>query len=158
MATLLEQARTSGKALGLLLVDIDHFKSVNDTHGHAVGDEVLRAVANRLSRHLRGFDTVARWGGEEFVVVMPEANLQVASSVAERLRRKVASGPVAVSNGAAELTVTVSIGVAVTGPGTETMDNLLRAADEAMYAAKRGGRNRIATTEDMSPRPVAANS
>ncbi len=158
LSTLIEQARTSGKSLGLLLVDIDHFKSVNDTHGHAVGDEVLRAVANRLSRHLRGFDTVARWGGEEFVVVMPEANLQVASSVAERLRRKVASGPVAVSNGTIELTVTVSIGVAVTGPGAETMDTLLHAADAAMYAAKRGGRNRVGTTEDMSPRPVAANS
>lgn len=158
LSTLFEQAKTSGKSLGLLLVDIDHFKSVNDTHGHAVGDEVLRAVANRLSRHLRGFDTVARWGGEEFVVVMPEANLQVASSVAERLRRKVASGPVAVSSGAAELTVTVSIGVAVTGPGIETVDNLLNAADAAMYVAKRGGRNRVATTEDMSPRPVAANS
>jgi two-component system, cell cycle response regulator len=119
---------------------------------------VLRAVANRLSRHLRGFDTVARWGGEEFVVIMPEANLQVASSVAERLRRKVASGPVTVSGETTELTVTVSIGVAVTGQGISTLDDLMRAADAAMYVAKRGGRNRIASLEDLSPRQVAANS
>jgi two-component system, cell cycle response regulator len=158
MATVLEQMTAAHKPLGLLLVDIDHFKSVNDTHGHAVGDEVLRAVANRLSRHLRGFDTVARWGGEEFVVIMPEANLQVASSVAERLRRKVAGGAVTVSGPVGELTVTVSIGVAVTGQGISSLDDLMRAADAAMYVAKRGGRNRVATLEDMSPRQVAANS
>jgi two-component system cell cycle response regulator len=158
MATVLGQMQAAGKPLGLLLIDIDHFKSVNDTHGHAVGDEVLRAVANRLSRHLRGFDTVARWGGEEFVVIMPEANLQVASSVAERLRRKVAGGTVTVSGPTSELTVTVSIGVAVTGEGISTLDDLMRAADAAMYVAKRGGRNRVATLEDMSPRQVAANS
>jgi two-component system cell cycle response regulator len=158
MARVLEQMQAAGKPLGLLLIDIDHFKSVNDTYGHAVGDEVLRAVANRLSRHLRGFDTVARWGGEEFVVIMPEANLQVASGVAERLRRKVASGPVTVSGPTSELTVTVSIGVAVTGQEISTLDDLMRAADAAMYVAKRGGRNRVATLEDMSPRQVAANS
>ena len=121
MVRVLEQMQAAEKPLGLLLVDIDHFKSVNDTYGHAVGDEVLRAVANRLARHLRGFDTVARWGGEEFVVIMPEANLQVASSVAERLRRKVAGGPVTVSGPTSELTVTVSIGVAVTGQGISTL-------------------------------------
>ena len=158
LATELEQAKRSGKSLGLLLIDIDHFKSINDTHGHAVGDEVLRAVANRLSRHLRGFDTVARWGGEEFVVVMPEATLDVARSVAERLRRKVAGGPVTVSGGAGDLTVTVSIGVAVTSEDVATMDDLLRAADAAMYFAKRNGRNRVATIEDLAPRQVAANS
>jgi two-component system cell cycle response regulator len=158
LATELEQAVRSGKALGLLLIDIDHFKSINDTHGHSVGDEVLRAVANRLSRHLRAFDTVARWGGEEFVVVMPEAPLDVARSVAERLRRKVAGGPVTVSGGAGDVTVTVSIGVAVTGEGTSTMDDLLRGADAAMYFAKRNGRNRVATVDDLAPRQVAANS
>jgi two-component system cell cycle response regulator len=158
MERVLEQMQAAGKPLGLLLIDIDHFKSVNDTYGHAVGDEVLRAVANRLSRHLRGFDTVARWGGEEFVVIMPEANLQVATGVAERLRRKVASGPVTVSGPTSELTVTVSIGVAVTGQEISTLDDLMRAADAAMYVAKRGGRNRVATLEDMSPRQVAANS
>ena len=158
MVRVLEQMQAAEKPLGLLLVDIDHFKSVNDTYGHAVGDEVLRAVANRLSRHLRGFDTVARWGGEEFVVIMPEANLQVASSVAERLRRKVAGGPVTVSGPTSELTVTVSIGVAVTGQGISTLDDLMRAADAAMYVAKRGGRNRVATLDDMSPQQVAANS
>lgn len=158
LAAVLEQALTSGKPLGLLMVDIDHFKAINDTHGHAAGDEVLRAVANRLSRHLRPFDTVARWGGEEFVVIMPEADLEVATSVAERLRKKVASGPIDISGSAGELTVTVSIGVAVTSPGNTAMDEMLRAADAALYLAKRSGRNRIATTDDLTPRPVAANS
>jgi two-component system cell cycle response regulator len=158
LATEIEQTKRSGKSLGLLLIDIDHFKSINDTHGHAAGDEVLRAVANRLSRHLRGFDTVARWGGEEFVVVMPEATLDVARSVAERLRRKVAGGPVTISGGGGDVTVTVSIGVAVTGDEVSTMDDLLRAADAAMYFAKRNGRNRVATIEDLAPRQVAANS
>jgi two-component system cell cycle response regulator len=158
LATEVEQSKRTGKPLGLLLIDIDHFKTINDTHGHAAGDEVLRAVANRLSRHLRGFDTVARWGGEEFVVVMPEATLEVARSVAERLRRKVASGPVTISGGGGDVIVTVSIGVAVTGDDVSTMDDLLRAADAAMYFAKRNGRNRVATIEDLTPRQIAANS
>jgi two-component system cell cycle response regulator len=101
---------------------------------------------------------VARWGGEEFVVVMPEATLEVARSVAERLRRKVASGPVTISGGGGDVIVTVSIGVAVTGDDVSTMDDLLRAADAAMYFAKRNGRNRVATIEDLTPRQIAANS
>ena len=143
LAALAERAAKSGKPLATLMVDIDRFKLVNDTYGHAVGDEVLRAVANRLSQHLRGFDTVARWGGEEFVIVMPETDGAVAASVADRLRRKVAGARVAVSAPVAELAVTVSIGVAATGPGVGSPEDLLRAADGALYEAKRTGRNRV---------------
>jgi two-component system cell cycle response regulator len=143
LAALAERASKSGKPLAALMVDIDRFKLVNDTYGHAVGDELLRAVANRLSQHLRGFDTVARWGGEEFVIVMPETDGAVAASVADRLRRKVAGARVAVSAPVAELAVTVSIGVAATGPGVNSPEDLLRAADAALYEAKRTGRNRV---------------
>lgn len=158
LATLFEQARAADKPLGVLMIDIDRFKAVNDTHGHAVGDQVLRAVSNRLSRNLRAFDTVARWGGEEFVVIMPEADMKVALAVAERLRRKAASGPVVIQDGGLELTVTVSIGVAVTTPDIASLDELMRVADAAMYLAKRTGRNRIAGAEDLSARSIAANS
>jgi two-component system cell cycle response regulator len=152
---LLQQAQASAKSLALLLIDIDHFKSINDAHGHEAGDDVLRAVANRLARNLRSFDTVARWGGEEFVVVMPEASLEVASAVAERLRRKVAGGPIALSATGAEIVATVSIGVSVTGGRSVAMDQLLREADAAMYAAKRAGRNRIAAADITQPSSMA---
>ncbi len=143
LAALFERAERVQKPLAVLMIDIDHFKPVNDTYGHAVGDEVLRVVANRLSQHLRSFDTVARWGGEEFVVVMPEADGTVAAAVAERLRRKVAGQKIPVSALVGEIAVAVSIGVAVTGPGVASGDDLLKAADAALYAAKRSGRNRV---------------
>ena len=155
LESLVDVARASDKRLAVLMVDIDEFKAINDGHGHAAGDEVLRAVANRLARNVRSFDTIARWGGEEFVVVMPDAGLEVASSVAERLRRKVAGAAVVLNDATRELTVTVSVGVAVMSGPRDTVDDLLRRADEGLYAAKRKGRNRVEAVEDRAPRAAA---
>lgn len=143
---LLADARKNSKPLALLMVDIDHFKNVNDTHGHAVGDEVIRVVANRLQQHVRSFDTVARWGGEEFVVAMPDASLDVATTVAERLRRKIAVAPARMDAEGLELPITVSIGIAVVAASNDGAAELLQRADTALYAAKRAGRNRVASS------------
>jgi two-component system cell cycle response regulator len=152
LESLFEVARASDKRLAVLMADIDDFKSINDGHGHAAGDEVLRAVANRLARNIRSFDTIARWGGEEFVVVMPDAGVDVATAVAERLRRKVAGAAVGFNDPDREVSVTVSIGVGVMGGPRDTVDDLMRRADEALYAAKRGGRNRVEVVEDKPQR------
>jgi two-component system cell cycle response regulator len=147
LAALMDRTLRTGKALSLLMIDVDHFKVVNDTYGHAIGDEVLIAVGERLSRHLRSFDTVARWGGEEFVVVMPEAEARVALAVAERLRARIADEPIPVKHAVGQLSVTISIGVAISGDGLANPDDLLRAADGAMYEAKRQGRNRVSEAD-----------
>lgn len=133
----------------VLIVDIDTFKAINDTHGHNMGDAVLREVAHRLREQLRAVDVVARYGGEEFLAVLAGAQPQSAMLVAERLREAVAAAPV-VAEGQA-VPVTVSIGVAVGEPGTLS-DRLIGAADGALYRAKRDGRNRayLATEADTA--------
>ena len=130
--------RASGSAVSLLMIDVDHFKAVNDELGHAAGNEALTAVAETLRGHVRAFDTLARYGGEEFVVVMPGIGLVEAGAVAERLRAGVQAILLA---GAPRLTV--SIGVASAEQGHCSGDALLRAADTALYEAKRAGRNRV---------------
>jgi two-component system cell cycle response regulator len=145
-------ART-GKPLGVLLIDIDRFKAINDSNGHDVGDQVLREVSRRIAAHVRSFDTVARYGGEEFVVVMPDADAGAAMTVAERLRSTLADTPVAVSGAAVpDVPVTVSIGVAVTDdadlPPGEAALKLLRRADRALYAAKAAGRDHVRLADD----------
>ncbi len=142
--SLVARARRDDKEVGILMIDIDFFKTINDSYGHAVGDEVLRVVASRISRNLRGVDTVARWGGEEFVVVMPRANLREAAGVAERLRRRISVDPISVSAEVGELKVTVSIGVALSSAEHSSTDEVLKLADEAMYDANRQGRDRVA--------------
>ena len=139
---LLERSWESQKPVAILMFDIDHFKAVNDTYGHGVGDEVLREVANRTNRNLRNFDLVARYGGEEFIVVMPDSDRDAAYAVAERLRRRVGEETFAVSTDVAEITVTISIGVAVVDGVGDTADAILKRADDALYQAKRSGRNR----------------
>ncbi len=136
-------ARATGRSFSVLLLDIDHFKLVNDTHGHGAGDDTLRAFAQRVREHLRQGDTCARYGGEEFVVVLPGTTLGAALEVAERLRQGVAD----VSLISAPLVrTTVSIGAAQYLPG-ETVEQLLERADTAVYAAKRGGRNQVRVPE-----------
>ena len=142
----------SAQGPALLLFDIDWFKRVNDSHGHAAGDAVLKEVANRVLRHVRGFDLVARYGGEEFVVVLPETPLPVALVVAERMRSVIAEKPFEV--GEQHLPVTISIGVAMTRGAQETPESLLRRADEALYAAKHGGRNCVRVADGDVALPV----
>ena len=110
--------------------------------GHAAGDEVLQELARRVTHNLRSFDTVARYGGEEFVIVMPDTEISIACTVAERLRADIASRGFAISGPGEAVNVTVSIGVASAAPAGETTADILRRADEALFAAKRGGRNR----------------
>lgn len=139
---------------GLLLFDIDWFKRVNDNYGHAAGDAVLKEVANRVLRHVRGFDLVARYGGEEFVVVLPETPLPVALVVAERLRSVIAETPIEVEGTKAQIPITISIGVAMPRGREETPATLLRRADEALYAAKNGGRNCIRVADGTAALPI----
>jgi len=139
---LLERSLESQKPVAILMFDIDHFKAVNDTYGHGVGDEVLKEVAARTNRNLRNFDLVARYGGEEFIVVMPDTDREAAVAVAERLRCRVGDEPFPVSAPVGAITVTVSIGVAVVDSTGDTDDAILKRADDALYQAKRSGRNR----------------
>lgn len=130
------------RELAALMIDVDHFKVVNDDYGHAVGDRALRLVADTLRANTRVFDSVARYGGEEFVVAMPSASCNDALAAAERLRSAVES--VTLEAGPAQhCKLTISVGIACTGDAPTTPDALLRAADMALYEAKRGGRNRV---------------
>ncbi|MGQ0741948.1 MAG: PleD family two-component system response regulator [Alphaproteobacteria bacterium] len=142
LETQLKNSAASGKPVSFLIMDIDHFKAVNDTYGHDVGDEVLREFANRITANVRGMDLACRYGGEEFVVVMPDTETSFALNVAERLRHSVETTPFVISREPGEIKLTVSIGMASTHPN-ETADDLLRRADQALYRAKREGRNRV---------------
>jgi two-component system, cell cycle response regulator len=141
--TLVSQALARGKPLAVLLADIDHFKAVNDTFGHGVGDEVLKEFARRLRRNTRGADFACRLGGEEFVVVMPETDAGLASLVAERFRQRIAEEPFPIRSGAEHVSITVSVGVAAVQGPEDGQGRLLERADEALYDAKRHGRNRV---------------
>jgi len=141
--TQIRHAAETGKSLALLMLDLDRFKAINDTHGHNVGDEVLRETARRLSDNLRTVDMVARFGGEEFAIVMPDTTPEIAMSAAERLRARIGEKPFKVSSDKAEeITVTTSIGLAVASRHPDATD-LLKRADYALYAAKRAGRNTV---------------
>ncbi|MCC6983452.1 MAG: PleD family two-component system response regulator [Bauldia sp.] len=143
LTSLVDQSLTSGKPLSVLILDIDHFKSVNDTHGHDAGDDVLRAFTDRIRRSVRGIDLACRLGGEEFVVVMPDTDESRAMEVGERLREAVAAEAFTVADGAA-LWVTASIGVATLSFSSDTPQSMLKRADVALYRAKNEGRNRVA--------------
>jgi two-component system cell cycle response regulator len=141
---LIERAAKRGRSLSICVSDIDCFKSVNDTHGHDAGDEVLREFARRLRATVRGADLACRFGGEEFVLVMPDTDAETASAIAERLRVIIETAPFLVQGSSTALTITASMGVAVLDPGGETADSLLKRADTALYQAKRNGRNQVA--------------
>ena len=135
----LAAARRHRRAAAVLIADIDHFKQVNDTHGHLVGDDVIREVAHRITTGLRAGDAFCRYGGEEFAVLLAEADRRTAHEVAESLRTAVSAMPITTRHG--EVAVTISIGVAVLGPD-EDLPTLLARADTALYQAKREGRDR----------------
>ncbi|HEY3957534.1 MAG TPA: GGDEF domain-containing protein [Streptosporangiaceae bacterium] len=139
--TEISRAVRTGQPVALLLVDADHFKRVNDTHGHLAGDQVLAGLAGALRQQARGCDLVGRFGGEEFVVLLPGTDAAQAHVVAERLRGQVSAMAVAVAGG--EVRVTVSIGVAVLGAHGEDVPGLLATADVALYQAKEAGRNQV---------------
>jgi two-component system cell cycle response regulator len=139
---LIEHAFSRGKALTVLVLDIDYFKSINDSHGHDVGDEVLREFALRVRKSIRGIDLACRYGGEEFVVIMPETDLAVGTTVAERLRRRIAGEPFSVHQGVRSIEVTISVGIAALSDG-DNGATVMKRADQALYRAKRAGRNRV---------------
>jgi two-component system cell cycle response regulator len=140
LAEELPRAQRQGRLLSLLMIDIDHFKSINDTYGHPTGDSVLRGVASMLSKRLRSTDKLARYGGEEFCLVLPETSLSSAVRIAEELRDMVAQQTFAAEG--REIRVTVSIGVAAATP-VMTVEQLYKAADDMLYKAKNSGRNRV---------------
>jgi two-component system cell cycle response regulator len=143
LQALMGRAGQGGDPVAALVLDIDHFKSVNDGFGHDAGDEVLREFAVRLATNVRAIDLPCRLGGEEFVVVMPGASLEDATKVADRIRRDVASLPFPIMGGTESLTITVSVGVACSNGPTDTSDALLKRADEGVYEAKSRGRNQV---------------
>lgn len=142
LQALVGRAGQGGDGVAVLVMDIDHFKAVNDGFGHDAGDEVLREFAVRLATNVRAIDLPCRLGGEEFVVVMPGASLEAAARVADRIRRDVADQPFPIMGGAESLTITVSVGVAAS-TGEDTPDGLLKRADEGVYEAKSRGRNQV---------------
>jgi two-component system cell cycle response regulator len=142
LATTLEQARARHKPVSLMILDIDHFKRVNDTYGHQAGDEVLKGFSERIRHVIRGGDLLCRLGGEEFVVVMPNVSLDVARKVAERARVSIEQAPFVIDKTGRAIRVTVSIGLAERGRDAEA-EALYQRADRALYRSKAEGRNRV---------------
>lgn len=140
---LVRRAAQGGASVAALMIDLDHFKKVNDGYGHDVGDEVLREFAVRLASNVRAVDLPCRQGGEEFVVIMPDTSLKDAERIAERIRLHVAGAPFRVAGGRDILTVTISIGVAATEGANDSPQALLKRADDALYEAKASGRNKV---------------
>ncbi|HUU25273.1 MAG TPA: PleD family two-component system response regulator [Methyloceanibacter sp.] len=143
LKTLFEESAQRGNPLSVLVLDIDHFKTINDSHGHDAGDSVLREFAMRLKRNIRGIDLACRLGGEEFVVVMPDTDLAKAYLVGERLRQCIATAPFYAGESIGGLEVTASVGVSALEFPEDTPDIILKRADQALYCAKRDGRNRV---------------
>lgn len=133
--------RRYGRPLAMLMMDIDHFKSINDNYGHDVGDEVIKSVAAHLLQHKRTSDIAGRLGGEEFAMVLPEATLESAAGAAERLRQLIAEH--VITSGGQRISLTISVGASACDANTKSVEELLKQADLALYEAKRSGRNRV---------------
>jgi diguanylate cyclase (GGDEF)-like protein len=146
----LRRTRRTGSPTGVALFDVDHFKSVNDTHGHQVGDEVLIEVAKRCHGEVRDYDVFGRYGGEEFLVVLPGATTAHAAAVADRLLKAISRKPVTTAAGA--LSITASAGAAATDLGYVEQEALLGAADAALYQAKRDGRACVRNAQPLAPK------
>ncbi|MBL8537265.1 MAG: PleD family two-component system response regulator [Hyphomonadaceae bacterium] len=143
LAPLMQRAQCGGDPVSLMVLDIDYFKKCNDTYGHDVGDAVLREFATRLASNTRPSDFACRLGGEEFVIIMPRTNGDIACLAAERLRRGICASPFTVPGAPMPLDITASIGVSCSSGAEDTPDTLLKRADEGLYEAKRSGRNRV---------------
>jgi two-component system cell cycle response regulator len=142
LGVMLGKAQNQERDMALMILDIDHFKAVNDTYGHDIGDAVLKEFAARLKRNIRGVDLACRFGGEEFVVLMPDTDFGQAELVAERVRQSIAERSFEVNAGR-PLSVTVSAGVTLNESAADTPESLIKRADVALYRAKREGRNRV---------------
>ncbi|HEX4104962.1 MAG TPA: PleD family two-component system response regulator [Rhizomicrobium sp.] len=140
---LVSNARKNNKPIAFVIMDIDYFKSVNDSHGHDIGDEVLKEFAGRIAANVRGIDLACRYGGEEFVVVMPDTDMEYAYAVSERLRQSIETTPFRVSRAPHTLSLTISIGIAAAEGDKDSVDALLHRADQALYRAKKTGRNKV---------------
>lgn len=142
-ATLVQMAANRGKEISIIILDIDYFKAVNDSHGHDVGDEVLKEFAKRILDNIRGIDMACRFGGEEFVLVMPDTDLSFAFMVGERIRQRIASASFNVDVDGGALELTCSVGIACLEHPDDTPETILKRADQALYRAKNDGRNRV---------------
>lgn len=145
LSAMFDRAFWTGRPLSVMILDLDHFKSINDTYGHDAGDKVLQTFADRIRASVRGIDLACRYGGEEFLVAMPDTEKQEAVRVAERLREDIASQKIVINGGRDELQVSVSIGVASSedGPRDDNAQKLVKRADTALYEAKTSGRNKV---------------
>jgi diguanylate cyclase (GGDEF)-like protein len=137
----LDRSRRYGFRIAMLMLDIDHFKTINDNHGHNVGDEVLKSIVACCHRELRSSDLFGRFGGEEFAAVLVETNREAAENTCRRLLRAIAGLAIGTPRG--EVAVTVSIGLTLLAADDRSLDPLLKRADDALYEAKRSGRNRV---------------
>ena len=143
LRTLFNRAAARGRALSICITDIDRFKTINDTYGHDAGDDILRQFAARIRSTVRGADLACRYGGEEFVVVMPDTDAAAAGMIAERLRGLIENQPFVIRSTGQAISVTASLGIASNEAAVETPEQLLKQADRALYEAKNSGRNRV---------------
>jgi len=148
LENMVRDALATHKPLSLMIMDMDHFKSVNDTYGHDVGDEVLKQLSGLITDSIRSSDLAARFGGEEFVVLMPGTKIENARDVANRMRQRIERTPFAVSHEVGQLNKTISVGMSHLSHMGDKAEALLKRADEALYRAKNGGRNRVEVTEN----------
>lgn len=149
LETLVEKCRARDSGLAVMMLDLDRFKRINDTHGHSAGDDVLREFSHRLQESVRGMDLVARLGGEEFMVVMPDVTPDLASEIAERVRNATADPAFTISADGLTIDVTVSIGFAVLNE-VESVFEMVKRADDALYASKASGRNRVTVATEAA--------
>ncbi|GJD74595.1 PleD family two-component system response regulator [Methylobacterium goesingense] len=143
LGALFREATLRNRPVAALMLDIDRFKTINDTFGHEAGDEVLKAFADRVRTHTRGIDIVARYGGEEIVIILPDAEAEGAYGIAERIRERIEAVPFAIQRDTRTVSVTVSIGVSWRRPADASPADMLKRADVALYRAKSAGRNRV---------------
>jgi diguanylate cyclase (GGDEF)-like protein len=132
-----KKARRLRNILGCIMIDIDHFKSINDKYGHVTGDKVLREISLRLRNSIRSYDVLGRYGGEEFLIVLPDTDFENAKNLAERIRKNIKEKLIA------DLQVTISLGITSIQEKDETINDIINRADEALYKAKNSGRDRV---------------
>lgn len=149
MPRLFDRSKSNSKPISVVVLDIDHFKKINDSYGHHVGDQVLQELVRRLNSIMRFFDMIVRMGGEEFAVILPETTYGAALSAGERLRAAIANTPFMIETPKQELAVTMSVGVAGSDDGQEPAETLLRKADAALYKAKETGRNKVVGEKEV---------